>query len=122
MTAAVQESAKPPKLWEVTLHEALERRWGDCLKESPEEDESEIRCRDVAGEAYEEVIRLVLYLHEARRRGGLSPVFLAELERSARIIARRLQRQLLARDHGGVCPPGHPALPPDPLAGLRGGG
>ena len=36
-------------------------------------------------------------------------------ERKARIIERRLQRALLARDHGGVCPANHPALPVNPL-------
>lgn len=110
-----------PALHEVLLEEALARRWQHGIDRHRRGNPAAPFVGDAAVEAFKRVIDYINDLHEARQRAGLSPAFLAELERSARIIARRLQRQLLTHDHGGVCPRGHPALPPDPLVALRGG-
>jgi hypothetical protein len=111
MTAALDEKlGRPEPLYVVPIDEAhaMRRRVLDGLEARL----GSGRPNDRAAAAFAALVDAGEHLAACEKVAGLSQIVLGEARRGLRLLEQRLQRQLLARDHGGICPPRHPALPP----------
>jgi len=95
----------------IEIAKALQQRWSAGIAHYRGGDGSKPFKGDAVEEAYAELLDFTLYLREAMRQHVLPLPMIRDLERHARSMTAQVQRHLIARDHGGTVPAGHPALP-----------
>jgi len=98
-------------LHELEIAKALQQRWSAGIARYRKGDGSLPFKGDAVEEAYAELLDFTLYLREAMRQHVLPLPMIRDLERHARTMTAQVQRHLIARDHGGTIPAGHPGLP-----------
>ena len=94
----------------VEISKALQQRWSSGIDAYRGGDGSKPFKGDAVEEAYAELLDFTLYLREAMRQHVLPLPMIRDLERHVRSMTAQVQRHLIARDHGGTIPLGHPAL------------
>jgi hypothetical protein len=93
------------------IQKALQLRWSEGIARYRGGDGSQPFKGDAIEEAYAELLDFTLYVREAMRQHVLPLPMIRDLERHARSMTTQVQRHLIARDHGGTVPAGHPGLP-----------
>ena len=100
----------------IEIAKALQLRWSAGIAHYRGGDGSKPFKGDSVEALFEELLDAVLYLREAQRQHVMPLSLVRDLEWHMRSMTTQVQWHLIARDHGGTVPAGHPGLPRNLLA------